>query len=58
MATVKQRVSGCSRTVFGAEAYCRISSYLQSMAALGPGPLQAISIALQGNDVTYLSKGD
>ena len=32
MAKVKQKVSGCFRTRKYAEAYCRISSYLQSMA--------------------------
>ena len=53
-----QTVSGCFRTVRSAEGYCRISSFLQTMAALGYGPLEAISIALQGNAVAYISKGD
>ena len=35
MAKVKQKVSGCFRTRKYAEAYCRISSYLQSMANQG-----------------------
>ena len=32
-----------------AGAYCRISSYLQSMAHQGHNPLTAIQIALNGN---------
>ena len=35
MSKVKQKVSGCFRTRRYAEAYCRISSYLQSMAKPG-----------------------
>ena len=56
MAKVKQKVSGCFRTVFFAQAYCRISSYLQTMAALGYNPLVAITIALQGRAVDCLNQ--
>ena len=49
MAKVKIKVPGCFRTQFYAEAWCRISSYLSSMAALGYNPLVAIQIALAGN---------
>ena len=49
MAKVKQKVSGCFRTVRHAQAHCRISSYLQSMACQGYNPLTAIQIALNGN---------
>ena len=49
MAKVKQKVSGCFRTPKYAAAYCRISSYLQSMAYQGYNPLTAIEIALNGN---------
>ena len=48
MAKVKIKVSGCFRTRLHAEAWCRISSYLSSMAALGCNPLVAIQIALAG----------
>lgn len=46
MAKVKQKISGCFRSKQHAEAYCRISSYLQTMASQGVNPLVAIQIAL------------
>lgn len=49
MAKVKQKISGCFRRKQYAHAYCRISSYLQSMASQGVNPLVAIQIALTGN---------
>jgi transposase len=48
MAKVKQKVSGCFRRKQYAEAYCRISSYLQTMANQGLNPLVAIQLALEG----------
>ena len=48
MSKVKQKVSGCFRTREYAEAYCRISSYLQTMAHRGYNPLVAIQMALSG----------
>jgi transposase len=48
MAKVKQKISGCFRRKQYAEAYCRISSYLQSMAYQGVNPLLAIQLALAG----------
>ena len=46
MAKVKQKVSGCFRTDKYAQAYCRITSYLQTMANKGINPLIAIESAL------------
>ena len=46
MAKVKQKVSGCFRSEQYAQAYCRISSYLQTMANKGYNPLTAIQLAL------------
>ena len=48
MSKVKQKVSGCFRKAEYAEAYCRISSYLQTMANQGYNPLVAIQMALSG----------
>ena len=49
MAKVKQKVSGCFRLEIYARAYCRISSYLQTMANKGYNPLIAIQMALAGD---------
>ena len=48
MAKVKQKVSGCFRSEIYAHVYCRISSYLQTMASKGINPLIAIQMALAG----------
>ncbi len=49
MEKAKIKVSGCSRIRTHAEAWCRISGYLSSMAALGCNSLAAIKIAFAGN---------
>lgn len=46
MSKVKQKVSGCFRSEKLAKAYCRISSYLQTMSNKGYNPLVAIQLAL------------
>lgn len=48
MGKVKQKVAGCFRVEQYAKAYCRISSYLQTMSAKGYNPLVAIQMALAG----------
>jgi len=55
MAKVKQKVSGCFRKEIYAKAYCRISSYLQTMANKGYNPLIAIQMALTGE---FILKGE
>ena len=52
------RVSGCFRTPAYGEAYARISSYVQSMAALGYNPLVAIQIALTGHAADMVKDHD
>ena len=51
MTKVKQKVSGCFRKQMLARAYCRISSYLQTMLNKGYNPLTAIHMALDGEFV-------
>jgi len=58
MAKVKQKVSGCFRTKQYAQAYCRISSYLQTMANKGVNPLVAIQLALDGNFPDHETRGE
>jgi transposase len=48
MGKVKQKVSGCFRVEKYAHAYCRISSYLQTMQNKGINPLVAVSMAFAG----------
>jgi transposase len=48
MSKVKQKVSGCFRSKSFAKAYCRITSYLQTMAYKGINPIIAIQMALAG----------
>ena len=56
MSKVKQKVSGCFRTVKYAKVYCRISSYLQTMANKGVNPLIAIQMALTVGGVVVMGK--
>jgi transposase len=56
MAKVKMKVSGCFRNRRYAQAYCRISSYLQTMANHGYNPLVAIQMALSGE--LYADRGE
>lgn len=55
---VKRKAAGCFRTHFHAEAYGRISSYLQSMATQGYNPPVEIQLALQGRAVVLLDPNE
>ena len=54
MSKVKQKVSGTFRNAVHADAYCRISIYLQSMSCQNLGSLAAIQTALNGKAVEML----
>ena len=56
MSKVKIKVSGFFRTEFCAQAWCRISSYLDSIKALGYNPHVAIQIALTGNAADMINR--
>lgn len=56
MGKVKQKVSGCFRSEELAKAYCRISSYLQTMSAQGVNPLVAIQRAMTGQIYTEVGE--
>ena len=58
MSKVKIKVSGCFRTERHAHAWCRISSYLGSIAELGYNPIEAIQIALDGNAADMIKQYD
>ena len=48
MSKVKQSVCGCFRNAEFTQAYCRISSYLQTRDNQGYNPLVAIQMTLSG----------
>jgi len=48
MAKLKQKVSGCLRTMTGARQFCAIRSYLSSAAKQGLGLLDALVMLTQG----------
>ncbi len=50
MSKVKQKVSGCFRVAKYGQAYCRSSSYIQTMVNKGINPLIAIQMVLDGKD--------
>ena len=58
MSKVKISVSGCVRTERYAHAWCRISSYLDSMKELGYNPHVAIQFALAGNTADMIKHDD
>jgi len=48
MVKLQQKIGGCFRTPEGAEAFCRIRSYLSSARKQGYSPLTALEHAFAG----------
>ncbi len=56
MRKVKQKGSGTFRSLRMAQAYCRVSSYLQTMNRLGYNPLTAVELVRKGDAVGILGE--
>ena len=49
MCKLRIKISGCMRSMTGAEQFCAIRSYLATAARHGLGALEALTLAFQGN---------
>ena len=49
MVKLKQKISGCFRTLHGAQVFCRIRSYISTIHKQGYAMLFAIEKAMMGN---------
>ena len=49
MSKLRIKISGCMRSMAGAETFCAIRSYLATAARHGIGGLDALTSASQGN---------
>ena len=57
MPKLKQKTSGCFRTVTGAESFCTIRSYLATLRKQGRNVFHALTLAFQGNPPNPLPSG-
>jgi len=57
MPKLKQKTSGCFRTVTGAESFCTIRSYIATMRKQGRNVFHALTLAFQGNPPDPLPSG-
>ena len=57
MPKLKQKTSGCFRTVTGAESFCTIRSYLSTLRKQGRNVFHALTLAFQGQAPDPLPSG-
>jgi len=57
MPKLKQKTSGCFRTVTGAESFCTIRSYIATLRKQGRNVFLALTLAFQGNPPDPLPSG-
>ena len=52
MGKLKQKISGCFRSMGGGEAFCRLRSYLSTMRKQGKGVLAALQAVIEGHPLS------
>ena len=57
MPKLKQKTSGCFRTVTGAESFCTLRSYLSTLRKQGRNIFHALTLAFQGQPPDPLPSG-
>ncbi len=57
MPKLKQKTSGCFRTITGAESFCTIRSYLATLRKQGRNVFHALTLAFQGRPPDPLPSG-
>ncbi|MFN2396948.1 MAG: transposase, partial [Bacteroidales bacterium] len=54
MVKLKQKISGCFRTLNGAQVFCRIRSYISTTRKQGHTALDAIEMAISGKPINLI----